>query len=150
MANAQASPTIDVRPRFGGRQAVLCAAVGIRCKRLHRVGFCFAKSARCDSGCCGRTASICSRWLVDPCARLVLGLDTCTLGLWRHPEDCVMLSLSTLLQRRSDEQSGEATLIRMRGAQRRIGLARLCTIEHRHCWGVVHGAINEKRRRPAG
>ena len=56
----------------------------------------------------GARPLICSRWLADPCARLVLGLDTCTLGLRRRPEDCVMLSLSTLLQRRSDEQSGRS------------------------------------------
>ena len=110
-----------------------------RCGQLQRVRFCFATSALCGSGCCGRAPSACSCWLASS------GAGSGHIYPWSlsagAPKHSMMPSPSTLLERRW----GETTLIRRCGARLHSGLAILCMIERRQCPGAAHGAIHEVR-----
>ena len=84
-------------PKFVTARRLSARVLELRCARLDRVGLCFATSARCDSGYCGR--ALCMLVL----AREPVCSSGAESGCWR-PEESVMLSLSTVLERRSDEQ----------------------------------------------
>ena len=92
-----------------------------------------------------REPSACSRRLVDPCARLGLCLDTCTRGLRQRPEDRGMFSLSTLLQRRPDEQSGRS---RTDPHARRTTAQWACDVVHDRAYAML-GRITRHRQRGA-